>query len=218
MANYLYYVGGGDDFPSNASITGTYEFSIFDINSNAAQASTNIIINAAGSPYNGAFAGDAFGVGGFNPTYGNSDNWTQYFNAAGFSGSPQFFTIGCVDNDLQADLNVGGQVNGFLDRTGTKQDLVCHHGSLGTNVYTVLSPGSVNKFGSQRDGTVLVWYLGLGVLGEGANAIGLPLKSTIQPNAGDTDLEAAGKILYGGLGVFKSNGSVHREFGWVAQG
>ena len=109
-------------------------------------------------------------------------------------------------------------MNGFLDRTGVKQDTVCHHGSLGANVYTVLSPGSVTKFGSQFDGTVLVWYLALGVLGEGANAIGLPLKSTIQPNGGDTDLEAAAKILYGGLGVFKSNGSIHREFGWIPQG
>ncbi len=218
MANYLYYVGGGDDFPSQAGISGTYEFSTFDINLNATQPSNNIIINAAGSPYNGVTAGDLFASGGGNPSYGNSDNWTQYFNGAGFQGSPQFFTIGCVDNDIQADLNVGGQINGFLDRTGTKQDLVSHHGSLGTNVYTVLSPGSVNKFGSQLDGTVLVWYLGLGALGEGANAIGLPLKSQIQPVASDTDLEAAAKILYGGLGVFKSNGAIHREFGWIPQG
>ena len=218
MANFLYYVGGGDDFPSQAGIGATYEFSTFNINTSNVQPSTNIIISAASSPYNGVNAGDAFQGGGFNTSYGNTDNWTQYFSGVGFQGSPQFFTIGCVDNDVQPDVNVAGQLNGFLDRSGTKQDLVSHHGSLGTNVYTVLSPGSVNKFGSTRDGTVLVWYLGLGVLGEGANAIGLPLKSTIQPNAGDTDLEAAAKILYGGLGVFKSNGSSHREFGWVPQG
>jgi len=218
MANYLYYVGGGDDFPSQASITGTYEFSTFAIGGSGCTPSSNIIINAPGSPYNGVFAGDGFAGGGFNTSYGNSDNWTQYFNGAGFQLTPLFFTIGCVDNDLQSDLNVGGQLNGFFDRSGTKRDLVSHHGSLGTNVYTVLSPGSVNKFGSQSDGTVLVWYLGLGALGEGANAIGLPLKSTIQPVAGDTDEEAAAKILYGGLGVFKSNGSTHREFGWIPQG
>ena len=218
MANYLYYVGGGDQIPSQASITGTYEFSTFAIGGPGCTVSTNIVINAASSPYNGAFAGDGFAGGGFTRTYGNTDNWTQYFDPAGFQGAPQHFTIGCVDNDIQSDLNVGGQLNGFYDRNGTLQDLVSHHGSLGTNVYTVLSPGSVTKFGSQRDGTVLVWYLGLGVLGEGANAIGLPLKSTIQPNGGDTDEEAAAKILYGGLGVFKSNGTDHREFGWLPQG
>ena len=93
MANYLYYVGGGDDFPSNASISGTYEFSTFGIGGGGAAVSTNIIINVAGSPYNGVNAGDAFAGGGFNTSYGNSDNWTQYFNGAGFQGSPQQFTI-----------------------------------------------------------------------------------------------------------------------------
>ncbi len=218
MANYLYYVGGADSTPSGAGISATYEFSSFGIGGGGAAPSSNIIINAAGSPYNGVNAGDGFAGGGFNTTYGNSDNWTQYFDPAGFAGSPQEFTIGCVDNDLQPDLNIPGQINGMFNRAGTLQDTVCHHGSLGANIYTVLSPGSVTKFGSQLDGTVLVWYLGLGVLGEGANAIGLPLKSTIQPVAGDTDLEAAAKILYGGLGVFKSNGSIHREFGWIPQG
>lgn len=218
MANYLYYVGGGDDTPSTVGITGAYEFSSFDIAGSGATVSSNIVINAAGSPYNTAFAGDGFAAGGFNTSYGNSDNWTQYFNGVGFQGAPQKFTIGCIDNDLNSDLNVGGPVNGFFDRGGTKLDTVCHHGSLGTNIYTVLSPGSVTKFGSSFDGTVLVWYFGLGVLGEGSNAIGLPLKSTIQPTASDSDLEAAAKILYGGLGVFKSNGAIHREFGWLPQG
>ena len=42
------------------------EFSTFAIGGPGCTASTNIIINAASSPYNGAFAGDGFAGRGFN--------------------------------------------------------------------------------------------------------------------------------------------------------
>ncbi len=212
MANFLYYIGGCDQRPSQAGIAGAVEFSFFDIAGNTGVNPTNnVTIAAAGSPYDGFFAGDAFGGGGYNGTYNNNDNWTQHFNSGGFGGGAQFFVIGAVDID-QSQPDVPGQVNGMYDRTGTTQDLICHHGSKSTN-YIVLSPGSVTKFGSQLDGTVLVWYMNSGALGEEANAIGLPMAGQQWPRGADSDLEAAAKMLYFGLGVFRVSSGITTIFG-----
>jgi len=217
MANYLYYIGGADQLPTQAGITGAMEFSYYDIGggSPGVKPSLTATIAAPGSPYDGTPCGDAYAGGGQSGAYNNNDNWTGDFNAAGFQGSPQVFAIGAVDADQQADLNVGGQVNGFFDRAGTTQDVVSHHGSKSTN-YIVLAPGNASKFGSQLDGTVLVWYCNVGALGEEANAIGLPFSTQNYPVGGDTDLEAAARILYQGCGIFRISGGDQQEFGWVA--
>jgi len=215
MANYLYYVGGADQLPSTAGINGAMEFSWFDIGggSPGVKPSNTATIAAPGSPYDGTFTGDAYAGGGQSGAYNNNDNWTGDWNAAGFQGSPQVYVIGAVDADLQSDLNVGGQVNGFLDRTGTTQDLVCHHGAAD---YIVLAPGNVAKFGSQLDGTVLVWYCNNGALGEEANAIGLPFSAQNYPRGGDTDVEAAATILYQGCGILRVSGGNQEEYAWAA--
>ena len=214
MANYLYYVGGCDQRPSQAGIPGTIEFSWFDIaGTNVVVPSNNVTIANPGGSYDGSFAGDAFGGGGLNGAYNNNDNWTGDWDAAGFGGPPQVYVIGAVDIDTYGAADVPGQVNGMFDRNGTLQDLVCHHGAVD---YIVLAPGNVDKFGSQRDGTVLVWYCAGGSLGANANAIGLPMAGQNYPVAGDTDIEAAAKILYHGLGVFRVNGGDQQEYGWVA--
>lgn len=218
MANYLYYIGGFDARPG-ASIAGAYEFSTYDIAGvNTLLPSNNLVIaNPAGS-YDGANCGEAYGGGGSNPNYNSIENWTQNFNAAGFQGSPQVFVIGCVDNDLVSDLSqIPGQ-NGAYDRAGITQDQICHHGSLAASVYTVLVPGSVIKFGSQLDGTVLVWYIANGSLGAGANAIGLPMKKNDYPTSGDNDGNAAAKILYYGMGVFKESSGKHAAAYWAPAG
>ena len=219
MANYLYYVGGADERPNqNAGITGTYEFSAFDVAGvSGVNASNNLVINAAGTPEDGQFTGDAYGGGGYNGGYQHDDNWTKWMNAAGFNNN--WFVIGCVDKDLQSDLDIAGQVGGFYDRVGTLVDGVAHQGSMTSGVYTVIVPGSITKFGSQRDGTVLVWYVANGNLGPGANAIGLPMRSASYPVDGDTDTEAAAKILYFGMGVLKNSGGTSmREYGWSVSG
>lgn len=211
MANYLYYVGGCDQRPSQA-INGAIEFSWFDIaGGTGVQPSNTVTITAATSPYVGTPAGDAFAGGGRNPSYNNNDNWTGDWNAAGFQGSPQVYVIGAVDIDTSSP-DVPGQVNGMYDRTGVVQDLVCHHGAAD---YIVLAPGNASKFGSQLDGTVLVWYCGAGALGEQANAIGLPMSGQDYPNGSDTDAEAAAKILYYGLGIFRISGGQQQEFAWT---
>jgi hypothetical protein len=221
MANYLYYIGGADQRPNqDGTITGTYEFSAYDVAGvSGVNPSNNLVINAAGTPENGSFTGDAYGGGGFSGTYNNADNWTKWMNASGWQAPSQWAVIGCVDKDLAGTLDIAGQVNGFNDRNGTLQDGVSHQGSMTSGVYTVIVPGSVTKFGSQRDGTVLVWYIANGNLGPGANAIGLPMRTASYPVDGDTDLEAAAKILYFGMGVLKNSGGTDmREYAWAPQG
>lgn len=221
MANYLYYVGGCDQRPNqDAGITGTYEFSAFDVAGvSGINPSNNLTIAAAGSPYNNTFTGDAYAGGGFSGAYNNADNWTKWMNASGWQSPSQWAVIGCVDKDLTTGLDIGGQVSGFLDRTGGgAADNVSHQGSMTSGVYTVIVPGSVTKFGSQLDGTVLVWYIANGSLGPGANAIGLPMRGQEYPVDGDTDLEAAAKILYFGMGLLKWNGTAMREYGWIPAG
>ena len=214
MANYLYYVGGCDVRPSQNGMAGTVEFSWFDIaGATGVQPTNNVTIVAPTSPYDGLFAGDAFGGGGLSGAYNNADNWTKDWNAGGFGGSPQVFVIGAVDIDTFGSADVPGQVNGMFDRTGAVPDLVCHHGAAD---YIVIAPGNASKFGSQLDGTVLVWYCGNGALGEQANAIGLPMKPQIYPVGGDTDAEAAAKILYAGLGILRVSGGIQSEFAWGA--
>lgn len=220
MANYLYYIGGADQRPSDVPIAGAIEWSFFDIGGSPAVVtpSTNAIIDAPTSGFNGQFCGDAYGGGGQSGAYNNNDNWTWHFNAAGFSGSPQVFVIGAVDVDQSISADAPGQVNGMRDRTGSKQDLVCHHGSKTSGVITVIAPGSVTKFGSQFDGTVLVWYIAPNMLGESGNAIGLPFSVQNYPVGGDTDSEAAAKILYQGCGVLRFDGTDMLNFGWIPQG
>lgn len=221
MANYLYYIGGCDQRPgADSGIAGAYEFSAFDVAGvSGINRSTNMIINAAGTPQNGAFTGDAYNGGGFSGAYNSTDNWTKWMNASGYQAPSQWAVIGCVDKDTAPTVEIGPTVNGFNDRNGTLTDVVSHQGSMTSGVYTVIVPGSVTKFGSQRDGTVLVWYVANGSLGPGANAIGLPMRGQEYPVDGDTDLEAAAKILYFGMGVLKNSGGTSmREYAWAPQG
>lgn len=221
MANYLYYVGGCDQRPNqDAGITGTYEFSAFDAAGvTGVNPSNNLVIAAAGTPEDGFNTGDAYAGGGFSGAYRNADNWTKWMNVSGWQSPSQWAVIGCVDKDLTTGLDIGGQVSGFLDRNGTLADNISHQGSMTSGVYTVIVPGSVTKFGSQRDGTVLVWYVANGSLGPGANAIGLPMRPQEYPVDGDTDLEAAAKILYFGMGVLKNSGGTEmRNYAWIPVG
>lgn len=215
MANYLYYAGGSNALPSSI-ITGTYEFSSYNVGAGVIEPSQNLVIS--GGTYNAQPTGEAYGSGGINPGYNGSDNWTKWFNPAGFLGSSTYFSIGCVDNDIQGDLTFPLALEGFNDRTGATQDIVSHHGSLDDGVYTVLLPSSVTKFGSTLDCSILVWYIPALSLGAGSNAIGLPVKSQLVPQAADSDIEAASKLLFSGLGVFVANNGNHDAYGWAPVG
>lgn len=209
MANYLYFVGGANALPS-ATKTGVYDFSYFDVETGTiVKPSTTLVINNAGGLHDGLPCGDAYASGGRGVSWNHSDNWTKWMNSTAPQPPIAKLTIGCVDADVATSLDFAGEFQGFTDRTFNTQDQTMHHGSLSTGVMTVLVPGSVTKFGSQLDATVLVWYIAGGSLGAGANAIGLPMRPQDYPTSAMTDSDAAARILWYGMGVFQEKTGKH---------
>ena len=212
MANYLYFVGGANDLPQNA-VTGAYTFSYLDKNGgNIIQPGNLVIQTGTGSPQDGTPTGTL--VSQSDPIY-NAQNWTLYWGNN--ASMRDYFVIGCVDADTATTIDVPQVINGCYDVNDTLQDTVAHNASFTVEKFTVIVPGSINKFGSQRDGTVLVWYIPFGSLGAGANAIGLPMRSQQYPVASDTDAEAAEKILSYGFGLLgdPATGNPHEAAYWT---
>lgn len=212
MANYLYFVGGADSLPQNA-VTGAYTFSYLDKNGgNVIQPGNLTVQTGTGNPQDGAPTGTI--VSQNDPSY-NGLNWTlDWGNNASMR---DFFVIGCVDADAATTIEVPLAIGGCYDVNNTLQDLVAHNASFTVEKFTVIVPGNINKFGSSRDGTVLVWYIPFGALGAGANAIGLPMRPQLYPVAGDNDTQAAEKILSYGFGLLgdPNTGNPHEAAYWT---
>ena len=206
--NFLYTItahaeyGAWQSSAEGVSIVNTYD-------SNAVQMvqSPNMLIEAPGTPYDGAPTGVAGNTQ--DPAATDRSIFTRVSNGGANAYNNPGFPYFSIFIGNRSTTPVGswdgliGANNDEADWEGNTPALTWHTPFIGIEVYTLIVPTDnvIYQSASQRIGNVLVWHIPggfLGVYGQNAN---LPFRSTELPIAADNDAKAASRIWGMGFGL-----------------
>ena len=208
MANFLYTITAHSNYDTwQSSVEGVSIVNSYDNQINQMVQSPNMLIEAPGTPYDGAPTGV---VGqAQNPSVTDRAIFTRVSNGGANAYNNTGFPYFSVLIGDRATSPVGswdaliGANNDEADWVGNTPSLTWHTPYIGIEVYTLIVPTDnvIYQSATQRIGNVLVWHIPfslLGVYGQNAN---LPFRSADLPEAIDTDAKAGGKIWGMGFGL-----------------